>query len=271
MPRSSAWDELSAEAREIVAEADEIGLTLRAVGSAGIRLHCLAPGRLMNRLGRPARNIDLVVPHKQRQDMQLYLESRGYLTDHDLLVATVGTRYRFTHPERGTEIDVFVDRLSFCHTIEVRSRLRRHPVTLPVEELVLSKLQFIEMTTTDVMDVGVMLATHRVRQSDADAPLAGTGPFDPEAIDGNYIARLLARDWGFHHTVTRNLRRIADATGPKRALDLGREPNAWIADGVRRLLEVIDAEPKNLGWRIRDKIGERLRWWQDVDEKEVIC
>jgi hypothetical protein len=84
-------------------------------------------------------------------------------------------------------------------------------------------------------------------------------------IDGKHIAGLLARDWGFHHTATRNLRRIAAGT----VVDLGIEQNARVQVGAERLLELIDAEPKSMAWRMRDKIGERKQWWQDVDEKEA--
>ena len=249
------WADLSAEAVRIVSEAGEAGVTLRVIGSAGIRLHCRAPGEVMDLLGRPAKDIDFVVPEKHRKGMRRYLESRGYVADRDLLIAMEGTRYSFTHAANGTEVDVFVERLNFCHTIEIRSRLHQHPITLPVEELMLSKLQIIEMTLTDVMDVGVILATHRV----------GGGGL--EAIDGAHIARLLAGDWGFHHTATRNLRRIADLVGS--TVDIGPAENAQIQEGARRLLEVIDAEPKSTRWRLRDKIGERKQWWQDVDEKEA--
>jgi hypothetical protein len=260
---------LAVEATAIVTEAGQRGVTLRVMGSAGIRLHCPASAGLMDILGRPAKDIDFVVPEKHRKPMRRYLESRGYVADRDLLIAMEGTRYSFTHAERGTEIDVFVERLKFCHTIEVRQRLGRHPVTLPVEELMLAKLQIVEMTMTDVMDVAVILGTYRVRRNGPQGQPEDSGPFDPEAIDGKHIAALLARDWGFHHTATRNLRRIAAMVGPSGAVDLGTEPNIRVADGVSLLLAFIDAEPKSLAWRMRDKIGERKQWWQDVDEKEA--
>jgi hypothetical protein len=36
-----------------------------------------------------------------------------------------------------------------------------------------------------------------------------------------------------------------------------------------RLLALTEAEPKSRTWRMRDKIGERKQWWQDVDDKEA--
>ena len=140
---STPWEQLQSEAVSIVTEAKRAGVTLRVVGSAGIRLHCPRPGPVMDKLGRPAKDIDFVVPQQHRKGMRRFLESRGYETDRDLLVAMEGTRYSFTHAEHGTEIDVFVERLAFCHIIEVRDRLDIHPVTIPLEELLLQKVQII--------------------------------------------------------------------------------------------------------------------------------
>lgn len=253
-----SWEKLQAEAVSIVSAADQAGVTLRVVGSAGIRLHCPGPGPVMDRLGRPAKDIDFVVPQQHRKGMRRFLEARGYVIDRDLLIAMEGTRYSFTHPGHGTEIDVFVERLEFCHTIEVCDRLDVHPVTIPIEELLLQKVQIIEMTTTDVIDTGVLLATHEVTAAEAGR----------EAIDGGRIARLFARDWGFHHTATRNLRRVSVGAGDA-ATDFGPEANSRVRERAGQLLDVIDAEPKNLAWRLRDRIGERKQWWQDVDEKEA--
>jgi hypothetical protein len=256
------WEQLQAEAVAIVTQAGRAGVTLRVVGSAGIRLHCPGPGPLMDRLGRPAKDIDFVVPQQHRKGMRRLLESRGYVIDRDLLIAMEGSRYSFTHAEHGMQIDVFVERLAFCHTIEVRDRLSAHPITIGLEELLLQKLQIIEMTTTDVIDTSVLLATH---------PVAGTGRDlkGAEAIDSGRIAGLLGRDWGFHHTATRNLRQVRDGTADPAVNDLGQEASDRIRDRAGLLLGAIDAEPKSLAWRMRDRIGERKQWWQDVDDKEA--
>lgn len=274
------WERLQAEAVSIVAGAGDAGVTLRVVGSAGIRLHCPGPGPVMDRLGRPAKDIDFVVPQRHRKGMRRFLEARGYVIDRDLLIAMEGRRYSFTHPGHGTELDVFVERLEFCHTIEVSDRLDAHPVTIGLEELLLQKVQIVEMTTTDVIDSGALLATHDVSGAGdetstvtGDEARAGTAEGSAasgchEAIDGGRIARLLARDWGFHHTATRNLRRVLDGAGDA-ATDFGPELNTRVRARAGQLLDAIDAEPKNARWRMRDRIGERKQWWQDVDDKEA--
>lgn len=258
-PKSPAtWDFLQQEAVTIVKEAKEQGVELRVVGSAGIRLHCSEPRIMMDKLERPAKDIDFVVMREHRKGMRRLLESRGYKVDRDLLVSMEGRRYTFTHPGHGAEIDVFVDRLDFCHMVEVRDRLQIHHITIPIEELLLQKLQIVEMTVTDQMDVGVILATHEVSR----------GLEDSEHIDESYIAQLLARDWGFHRTATGNLEKIKHAVTLPASAGMGPQAIAQARERAERLLIAINAQTKTLAWKMRSKIGERKQWWQDVDEKE---
>lgn len=266
----TSWDQLEAEARALVPAAAADGVTLRVVGSAGIRLHCAWPAGLMDALGRPAKDIDFVVPQGHRKGMRRFLEARGYVIDRDLLIAMEGRRYTFRHPGTGVDIDVFVERMEFCHTVEVAGRLDRHPVTICPDDLLLQKLQVIRMTTTDLLDAGVLLATHRVAGAGAGAGPAGgaDGPGDcTQEIDAPRIAGLLARDWGFHHTATANLAKVRDAAAAEPRF--GADAAARIAGRAGLLLAAIEAEPKTRGWRLRDRIGERKQWWQDVDEKEA--
>jgi hypothetical protein len=241
------WDQIHPEAAALVAAASERGLTLRLVGSAGIRLHCAGAAAALDRRGRPAKDIDLVCAREHRKGVRALLEERGYQVDRDLLVAMEGARYAFAHPATKVEIDLFVDRLQFCHTIELRERFARHATTIPIDDLLLQKLQIVQPVTTDLMDLAAVLETHEVA--------AGAG--SAEAIDAGYVAGLLARDWGFHHTATTNLERLraAGEAGSQR--------------GVAALLEAIEAAPKSLKWRARARVGERVQWWQDVDERAV--
>jgi hypothetical protein len=241
------WDEIHPEAAALVAAASDRRLTLRLVGSVGIRLHCAGAASALDRRGRPAKDIDLVCGREHRKGVRALLEERGYQVDRDLLVAMEGTRYAFAHPGTGVEIDLFVDRLQFCHTIELRERFARHAATIPIDDLLLQKLQIVEPVTTDLMDLAALLETHEV----------AAGADSAESIDSGYVAGLLARDWGFHHTATANLERLraAGEAGSQR--------------GMAALLGAIEAAPKSLKWRARSRIGERVQWWQDVDERAV--
>jgi hypothetical protein len=247
------WAAVHDEAVALVAEAAARGQVLRLVGSTGIRLHCPPAAAALDRLGRPAKDIDLVCRHEDRKGLRRLLEDRGWRVDRDLLVAMEGRRYAFSHPERGLELDVFVDRMEFCHTIELRDRLAARELTVPVEDLLLQKLQIVRQTVTDRMDAAALLATHPVGESG-----------DPgEAIDPAYVAGLLARDWGFHHTATANLAALRDEVA-------GNGSAGTVRGRVDALLGAIEAAPKSVRWRARARVGERMQWWQDVDEREAV-
>ena len=246
------WAAVDREAVALVSEAAARGQVLRLVGSTGIRLHCQPAAAALDRLGRPAKDIDVVCRHEDRKGLRRLLEERGWEVDRDLLVAMEGRRYSFRHPASGLELDVFVDRLEFCHTIELRDRLGARELTLPVEDLLLQKLQIIRQTVTDRMDAAALLATHPVGESG-----------DPgEAIDPAYVAGLLARDWGFHHTATANLAGLRD--GPA-----ANGTGATVATRIDALLAASRDAPKSVRWRARARVGERMQWWQDVDEREA--
>ena len=234
-------------------------MAVRVVGSTGIRLHCHEPGVLMDQLGRPAKDIDIIVAQEHRRELRRTMEGRGYVIDRDLLIAMEGRRYSFLHGDTGMNVDVFVERLEFCHTIEVRERFDRHRVSIAPEHLLLQKLQIIRPTTTDFLDMAVLLATHELR-----AACEG----DPEVIDGQHIAELLGRDWGFHRTATQNLSALQQLIGED--ISLGESANARVLLAVSTLDSLIEAEPKSLGWRMRAKVGDRKQWWQDVDDRDSV-
>jgi hypothetical protein len=247
------WATVHEAAVALVEAAVARGHLLRLVGSTGIRLHCAPAAEALDRLGRPAKDIDVICRHEDRKGLRRLLEERGWQVDRDLLVAMEGRRYAFHHPVSGLELDVFVDRLEFCHTIELRDRLERRATTVPVEDLLLQKLQIVRQTVTDRMDAAAVLATH---------PVGDAG--DPgEVIDPAYVAGLLARDWGFHHTATANLAALRE--GPP-----ANGSGAAVVERVDALLAAIEAAPKSVRWRARARVGERLQWWQDVDEREAV-
>jgi len=251
-----ALPELSREASELLAEARNEQITVRVVGSTAIHLHCAPAAAAMERAQRSGKDIDLIVRGGDRKRLRELIERRGYEIDRNLLVAMEGARFSFAHPSSAIELDVFVDRMEFCHTIDLTRRFELHPHTIPVEDLLLAKLQVHDFTRNDLLDAIVLLGTHPVL----------LGPSEAEEIDAGYIARLLARDWGFHHTVTANLVLVEETLAAAKA-PLEPELSATAAERARLLTQAIENAEKSRGWRLRARIGERMQWWEDVDER----
>jgi hypothetical protein len=254
-----SWDTIQQEAMALVTGATADGLTVRIVGSTGIRLHCAGAAAAMDAVDRPAKDIDVVVRHGDRGKLRRWLEQRGWIVDRDLLVAMEGERFAFSHPEAGVCLDVFVEKLEFCHTLELDGRWERHATTLPIEDLLLQKLQVHDLTECDLLDTAIVLATH-------DVAAGGDGD---ELIDCGYVAGLLAHDWGFHRDATANLERVRTAVAAPGTVALVGEHVRRVQDGVARLGEAIEQSRKSMAWKVRARVGERMQWWDDVNEREA--
>lgn len=234
--------ELGSEATRLISEAEREGLVLRALGSVGVRLHCPPLLEDMDQRERSPKDIDLVTRKEDRRGLRAFFDRQGYEADRDMLVAMEGTRYLFRNHGQGIDVDVWVDVLDLCHRLEVADRMGPGP-SLLIEDLILSKLQIVDLTPNDVQDLASMLSTH----------VMAAGSENPEVIDTAYVCRILGDDWGFWRTATANLARVADEL-PSR----GRE-------NAQELIRLLETSPKTLRWRLRARIGERMQWWQEVD------
>jgi hypothetical protein len=148
--------------------------------------------------------------------------------------------------------DVFLDELVMAHTIPFRERLTLDSPTISVTDLLLSKLQIHEITENDLMDAIVLLADHAL------------GRQDRESVDESYIVDMMRKDWGFFYTTIANLKKIEVAFGRYDAL--GRHEAADVLPKVQRLMSEIQAAPKSRRWKLRAKLGTRVRWYEEVED-----
>jgi hypothetical protein len=47
---------------------------------------------------------------------------------------------------------------------------------------------------------------------------------------------------------------------------LEEDQKSQVVAQVKKAIEYIDAEPKSLAWRIRARVGDRVKWYKEVDE-----
>lgn len=240
-------------ALDLVERARARGIELRILGSLAYRLHCPRHLELFEEMRRDLTDIDLTARGEQRRQVREFLAELGYVIDQDMMVTSEGKRYAFKDPASETTIDVFFDELFFCHAIPLRDRLDLDYPTITPTDLLLEKLQIVELNPKDIKDSLVLLLEHPL---DSDAK---------QAIDARYIARLLAADWGFYYTATRSLEKLRRHLAEYRSL--GDEQVETIRRRVQELEQTIEEEPKSTRWKLRARIGPRARWYQDVAEK----
>lgn len=249
--KSGGHQHLMDEGLRIVDEATARHVTLRLMGALAIEYRCPTYRSLSFSLGRQTADVDLVGVSKQWSRLIEAFEAIGYVFDERHAMLHGSDRINFFH-ESGFRIDVFLDRLKMCHTLALGKRLSIDDVTLPLADLLLQKLQIIELTRKDVIDLILLLREHDV----AD---------DEEEINGAYVAELLSGDWGFYKTATTNLQHVRDNSLYEFDVYSEQDRRA-VTDRIEDLLEKIEAHPKTLAWKARAKIGTRVKWYEDVDE-----
>ncbi len=252
--RANAIDRsvLEAEIARIVDELDGEHVPLRVLGSLGVSIHCRASAPLLLAFERTYADIDFAGYRRHADAVASHLSALGYVANQEVAITSEGRRGLWDHRSNGIHLDVFFDQLDFCHQIPLNGRLDGDRPTIPLAELLLSKLQIVEINEKDVIDIILLLLDHELADS------------DDEAIDMGRVARLCATDWGLWRTSTRNLEKVLALASTYPQLDASHRER--LESQVAALTVRLDQEPKSLSWRTRARIGERVKWWTDVDE-----
>jgi hypothetical protein len=161
----------------------------------------------------------------------------------------------------GRPIDVMVDRLTMCHTLDLRPAFGNLPMTVDAVDLLLSKLQIFELNEKDARDIMHLLSGVPVSGSGAEA---GAGA-DAPVIDSDRFGKILGADWGWWRTVTGNLKRLPALAADKPELMPPSPPYDPLAQAAY-LLELADATPKGMKWKLRANVGDRVRWYELPEE-----
>ncbi len=243
---------LEAEVVRIVDAAEAASATVRVLGSIGVALHSHDAVSIIPSFARTYADLDLAAYRRDTRTLTGLMASLGYEDDREVFVGSEGGRSIFVHPRSKIHVDVFYDRLEFCHIIPLAGRLENDRPTIPIAELLLSKLQIVRINDKDIIDIVLLLLDHPIGSGDVDT------------IDLGRIARLSAEDWGLWRTLTQNLDKVASLA--PRYPQLEQAQRAHVVTAARALKAGIDAQPKSMAWRMRDRIGDRRQWWTDVDE-----
>jgi hypothetical protein len=253
-----------AESMRIVDLADQRGLQVRLMGGMGIRAH--APD-WPARTRRVEVDLDFATRSKDRGAFYELLEAEGYTPDkrHNALFG--GKQAYFVDVARKRPVDVLVDSLEMCHRMEFSDRLALSKPTLPLAELLLSKLQVVKINRKDVLDALVLLAEHPLGQNDG----ALDSRYGLGAINVPRILSFTSNDWGWWRTVTGNLDTLdryleTEATAEDLDLNNGRAVLFDPKEQIAALHTAIDDAPKSTRWKLRARVGERSQWYNEPEE-----
>ena len=248
----SERDRFENELKRIVKTADESGIMLRVIGALAFQIHCPKFGFIQSAMGRAYTDIDFAAYGKQTKQIQELMTRLGYKENQEVFIVSGGQRAIHENPTSGLHLDVFYEKLDFCHAIYWGGRLEVDTPTIPLAELLLEKMQIVQINEKDVIDTIMLLLEHSL------------GDTDKEVINIKRVAEILSNDWGFWRTVTMNLEKVRVlAQGYSQ---LTSEQKSRVESQVNDAMARIEKEPKSLGWRLRARVGDRVKWYKDVEE-----
>ncbi|MDA3813948.1 MAG: hypothetical protein PF570_06805 [Candidatus Cloacimonetes bacterium] len=239
---------------EILAKVKKFDVTLRVVGSIAFRLKCPDYKYIAYKNQRFLNDIDFIVYSKDIIKVQDIFFELGWSENQNILRLFGDKRRIFYHPDKPVHSDIFINKLRFCHEIDFRKRLEIDNPTISLIDLLLGKLQIVEINKRDIIDMMVLLSQY---------PISTDGN-NNGYINGEYLAKLCSNDWGWWKTTNLNIEKTYKLSDEY----LNKENAKKIKDKLGVLSQLIDEKPKSLKWKLRAIIGEKKRWYREVEEVE---
>ena len=244
--------EFEAEGDRLVAAANAEGIPLRLLGALAFAKRCPQHAYLQETLKRVYTDIDFAAYGRDVKRVRALFAREKFVEDEYTYVESEGSRMVLNHSVTGLHLDVFLDKLEFCHTIPWKGRLETHEATIPLAEMLMQKMQIVQINEKDIIDSIMLLLEHPLGDEDGDT------------INVSLVAKVCAKDWGWWRTLTMNLRKVDQMAATYDAV--GHEEKQRVTEQVGAILVRIDDEPKSMGWRMRAKVGDRKRWYREVGE-----
>ncbi|MEM0134761.1 MAG: hypothetical protein QXU18_05960 [Thermoplasmatales archaeon] len=234
----------------IISKAREIGAHIQLIG--GWAIFYRTPQNHYSFLQRKYADIDIVGKGKEKKKIYQTLQSCGYQAD-DLFNGLYGdTRLLFR--KGSQQLDIFLDKFEMCHSIDLSLSLNFSDETIGLGELLFTKLQIFEMNEKDMKDIVRLLLYADIDERDQRGYSAR-----------NFIVKLCSEDWGPYKTLTSNLIKVGNFV---QTLELSSEDSKLVQEKILGLLDDIEHSDKSLKWKMRSRIGEKVRWYELPEEKK---
>jgi len=235
------------EAKRIIDHATAARVQLRLMGGLAVRMQCAS----LPFCERPYSDIDLVGLSSQAPNIERLFLELGYVPDKEFNALHGGQRLKLEDHANNRHVEVFLDKFRMDQTLDFRGRLDIDPYTISLSDLFITKAQVVKMDEKDFHDLFSLFRDHKIGADDREG-----------VINARYIAQLCAHDWGLYHTVLRNVDRLPEFYEHfklDRAERESMDRRLWI------LKMMIIEEPKGPIWKARDRLGERLPYYEEVE------
>jgi len=235
-------------ALQIIDLAETRRVRLRLLGGLAFKLLCPSANNMGYR--RNNKDIDLMGKREDTKGIMKTLETLGYKPREVFNKLNMGQRLIYYDMANKRRVDIFLDEFIMCHKFNFKESILGDTYTLPITQLVMTKLQVVEKTEKEYLD---LLAAFK------DFPVSG----GPDGINSEEISELCSRDWGMYTTFRKSLDALIERTK--------RLPNAdqsVIVPRINALESTLESRPKTLSWKMRAAIGEKAKWY-DLPESDA--
>ncbi len=243
---SQTLEGVAEEGVRLATAAREAGLRLRLLGGVAVWWHC--PSARTPALARPYGDADFVGGAREGKRITAFMEEHGYEADRMFNALHGASRLNFHDPARDRPVDVLLDRFAMAHELDLRESVSADGLTIALADLLMTKLQVVSINEKDVRDLVALLVDHGF----------GAGGID--------LARILdatRNDWGLEHTMHRSLATVGEMVS---GFALAPEQVRTVGERIAELSSALDAAPKGARWKMRARVGERVKWYEEPEE-----
>jgi hypothetical protein len=242
--------DLIQEMYRLIAAANAKKIHLRAIGGLAVEIHNKTKHPLFK---REFADLDFCIPLKQRREFEAFMPEMGYVPHKQFNILNGDQRQIYYHEPTEMKVDIFVGNFEMCHKIPLEDRLDADPISIPLAELFLSKVQIIELNRKDAFDLTSVLLNNV------------TGEGDHETINLKILARLCSADWGLYKTTSLNLDKLEQMLNTNE-IPLNEQDRAIVIGRINDIRRTFIKMPKPIAWQLRDRVGTRVKWYIEVEE-----
>jgi hypothetical protein len=243
--------DIAAEARQVLDGCAAQKVSARLIGGLAVAFHqhLTTPAVLQRSYG----DIDIVIGRKEGRPAKTALLELGYVPNDGFNALHGDRRLLFYDTVNGRQLDVFIGTFSMCHTLDLSGRLRWLPDTLCIADLILTKLQIVQINAKDIVDAAQLLRNHDLSRGDE----AGR---DQLSLDR--LCAVTSSDWGWFTTLSDNLAKLVAFASDALA---GPDQTA-VVERAHAIQQAIDQAGKSLRWKARARIGRHSPWYELPEE-----
>jgi len=236
-------------ALSILQEAGNRGIHLKALGGVAINLLCAQAQAKYPMLARLPGDIDLIGLSEDASRIGEVVGKVGFTPDKEFNFLNARERMRFARD--AIRLDILLDIFRMCHTWSLRERIQTpDSLTIPLGDLLLTKLQIVELSEKDLKDIAALVVT-----------LDDIRPEQRNAVT-SYVAEKTARDWGLYHTCCLSLGTL----GAWISSDQFLSSRSVVERGIATVTGSMYQANKSGWWYIRSLVGPKIRWYSRPEE-----